>query len=200
MDLEYENGLRLCSFFKNNFNCSEKCNTKKYCSNCCDFYYINLKQIKKLCDSEKLKDSHCFQLLFGFKKGSFKSEDKLFNFRNYHITYNQWSTLLSFLENGIKYLKILPNEKILQLTETCNKFGGIIYFDKQFKLYLNELNKPNLNKIKKPDEDINNIYKWKIVLDHDLTNFYKNFTDYNYSGHSEKITSITTVFYFKKLV
>ena len=200
MDLEYENGLRLCSFFKNDFNCTKKCNSEKYCSNCCHFYYINLKQIKKLCDSEKLKDAHCFQLLFGFKKGSFKSEDKLFNFRNYHITYNHWSAFLLFLENGIKYLKILPIEKILQLAETCNKFGGITYFDKIFKLYLNELDEQNKNKIKKPIEDVNNIYNWKVVQDKDLKEFYKNFNDYNFSGHSEKINSITTIFYFKKLI
>ena len=202
MNIEYNNGLRLCSFFKNDLECTQECNDNNYCSQCCIMYYINLKKIKKLCDIGRLKDAYCFQLLFGFKSGSFKSEDKLFNFRKFHITYSDWSSFLSFLENSQRYLKLLSQTKLFRLVETCNKFGGIPFFDEQFTKRLLNLENEIENKkrnVRKPEEDIDNFYIWKIVLDHQLPTFYNTHKDYSYSGYSEKMSAITTAFYYKKL-
>ena len=202
IDIEYNNGLRLFSFFKDDNNCTQKCDEEEYCGKCCEMYYVNLKKIKKYCENKFLKDAYCFQLLFGFKSGSFKNEDKLFNFRKFHITYSHWSAFLTFLENGQRYLKLISQEKLLQLVETCNKFGGIPYFDKEFKKRLVNLENENIDKelqVKKPEDDVNNFFTWKVVLDHQLPVFYNSHPDYSYSGYSQKKNEITTIFYFKKL-
>ena len=73
------------------------------------------------------------------------------------------------------------------MVETCNKFGGIPYFDSEFKNRLVNLDnekKDKKLKAKKPEEDVYNFFIWKIVLDHQLQVFYNTHTDYSYSGYS----------------
>ena len=47
IDIEYNNGLRLFTFFKDDNNCTQKCDEEEYCGKCCEMYYINLKKIMR---------------------------------------------------------------------------------------------------------------------------------------------------------
>ena len=165
-------------------------------------YYINLIDLREMCENGVLKDANCFQLLFGFKCGSFKKEDKVFDFNNFHITYKDWSNFITFLKNGLFYLELISENDLIMLTETCNKFGGIPFFDREFSKMLSYLNNEKTKKtrnVSKPQDDINNLFIWKVVTDTFLVAFNNNHPTFSYSGYYEKIDSVHTAFYYKKL-
>lgn len=177
MDKEYV----LCNFFKSIQPCK---------------YYVNLMELREMCENGVLKDAKCFQFLFGFQTGPFKKNDNVFDFSRFHITYNEWSNLLTFLKHGQPFLEKLEQNDLHDLTEICNKFGGIPFFDRSFS---NILSTKKLTNVFKPQDDTENLFLWKAVTGSNLQAFNNTHRDYSYSGYYENITNITRVFYYKKL-
>lgn len=160
-------------------------------------YYINLIDLREMCENGVLKDAKCFQFLFGFQTGPFKKNDNFFDFSRFHITYNEWSNLLTFLKHGQPFLEKLSQNELHDLTEICNKFGGIPFFDRSFSNILSS--KKSKKSINKPQDDTENLFLWKAVIDTQLQSFNNTHQDYSYSGYYENVSNITRVFYYKKL-
>jgi hypothetical protein len=200
--------LRLFKFLKSTqkYECDNDCNGyDKSCYKCTDIYYVNLKKINQLCEKGNLKDAYIFKTLFGLIESPFKKNNKLFNFRTFHITYKQWSDFISFVSNE-KFITYIAKEgfRLNQLIETCNKLGGIPYFNIKFKeLTINNNKKKHIKNhyVLKPKDDINNIFIWKAIPNHHLHEFQTNlnFKDFTATGYWEEVNSITKLYYFKKI-
>lgn len=173
MDKDYV----LCNFFKSK-------------------YYVNLMELREMCENGVLKDAKCFQFLFGFQTGPFKKNENIFDFSQFHITYNEWSNLLTFLKQGQPFLEKLEQNDLHDLTEICNKFGGIPFFDRSFSNILSS-SKKTIN-VFRPQDDTGNLFLWKAVTDSNLQAFNNTHRYYSYSGHYDNITNLTRVFYYKK--
>lgn len=124
----------------------------------CDF-------LKSIANTEVLKNATVFKRLLKIEENElFKIEP--FNkkiFIDFKITFSEWSVLLQFFK--FKNLRLFDdyyeNQRIIRnLIETCNKFGGIPFFDK----YLNKLDiDDNIYNPQSPEEDIREIYYWKLI-------------------------------------
>ena len=158
-------------------------------------YYVNLMELREMCENGVLKDARCFQFLFGFQTGPFQKNDNVFDFSRFHITYNEWSNLLTFLKQGQPFLEKLSQTDLHGLTEICNKFGGIPFFDRSFS---NILSTKKYINVFKPQDDTENLFLWKAVIDTQLQAFNNTHPTFSYSGYYENISNITRVFYYKK--
>jgi hypothetical protein len=65
--------------------------------------------------------------------------------------------------------------------------------------YLNNEKIKKTRNVSKPQDDINNLFIWKVVTDPFLVAFNNTHPAFSYSGYYEKIDSVHTAFYYKKL-
>ena len=118
---------------------------------------------------------------------------------DYSITFKTWNNLIIFLKTGF-----IENEETLEdLMELSTKFSI-----KSIDEYFIEFYK-NKNKIKEnledynpqnPEEDIKQLYKWKICKDNGFTNFQISNEEYSACRIFRlPVNTVTEYVYFRKL-
>ena len=139
---------------------------------------ININFLK---ESIITKDADILKMLFGIKEnsnfGNFpleRDEDSnIILLKKLDIESNDWYQFLSFLKNGFppfyskEVFKDLMKrnffiENLENLNQTCNKLGGIPYFDKFYNDFYNTLDEEisSCKNPSEPSEDINNLFLW----------------------------------------
>jgi hypothetical protein len=165
--------------------------------------YIDLNFLKESYENGLLKGSYIFARLFCIDdKTPFKKEENINKnlFQDFHINFLEWSYFLTFLKFG----KILKNNiyKIEKINNLVNKFGPVPEFEKYYNNILN--NKVEEDKIKnipivKPEDDIDEIYNWKIAVDNNLQYMQNRFSEYDTVYTFRRENSLTDIFYLRKI-
>ena len=128
-----------------------------------------------------VKDADILKMLFGIKEdhnfGNFPLErdvdSNIMILKKLDIESIDWYQFLSFLKNGFppsyskEVFKDLMKrnffiENLENLNQTCNKLGGIPYFDKFYNDFYNTLDVEisSCRNPSEPSEDINNLFTW----------------------------------------
>ena len=139
---------------------------------------ININLLK---ESVVLKNADILKMLFGIKEdskfGSFSFErdenSHVLLLKNLDIESNDWYQFLSFVKNGFppfysqdvfkdSMKRSFFIENLENLNITCNKLGGIQFFDRFYNEFYNTLHEEmtECKNPSEPSEDINNIYIW----------------------------------------
>ena len=95
--------------------------------------------LKSIANTEVLKDAHVFKRLLKIEENEYFKVEPFNNkiFIEFKITFSEWSVLLQFFKfkSLLLFDDYYENLKIIRnLIETCNKFGGIPFFDNYFSM------------------------------------------------------------------
>lgn len=124
--------------------------------------FMNINFLQKQYDEGNLKDAHIFAELFKLKNTpySFNTEKMKVNENNQiticsflNITFLNWNYLMNFLKSGS-----IEEERIEELMQISNKFGGIPSIDSFYSNYVEH----NKNKIKYEEK------KEQMIIDNPL--------------------------------
>ena len=147
---------------------------------------VDLDFLKHSYYNGNLKGAEIFSYLFKLKDHkSFKKEE--FNekiFIDFSIRSSTWCNFITFLKlSEIPYknnydlsLSILNN-----IIELSNKLGGIPVFDEYYLNFIEEYKKNNnKRKIKGPEDDIDELYDWKIFDERFYKEQFSDLKEYSY--------------------
>ena len=137
-------------------------------------FIVDLEMLKNSYLNGRLENQHIFARLFCLDDNTpFKQNEKINKniFINYDINISDWNHFITFIKNGIvPHLESKNGEYILNnINKLCNKLGGIYEFDKFYKKFYKEKEIEreiiSIYNPLKPEEDIKNIYDWKLIDD-----------------------------------
>tara|TARA_Y100000389_G_scaffold178371_1_gene191488 strand:- start:3762 stop:4286 length:525 start_codon:yes stop_codon:yes gene_type:complete len=131
------------------------------------YLYVDLEYLKDSYLNGRLLGANVFARIFGIVEDNlFKNEinDSL-NLSFYDIYIEHWVLLFSFIRNG--YVSSLYNDakQMNDCYGTSIKLGGIPEFEKYYNYYFdyNENMKNITYNPMTPQEDVSNIYSWRVI-------------------------------------